>query len=407
MSLIAALKAQLDYVSKVGFLVSLEGLTHWNTEISIPEDFVFVFSEGDKSFFKNIDVQHLDETIGDLDAFIKDTENLILGQLEEEILDFESQILESFNALADLDCILAFADCAADLKYVRPKILPKDENCIEIVNGRHPLQEIVLESDFRPNNTTIEPCRRVHIISGPNFSGKSCYARQVGLLVFMAHIGCFIPCDDAKISITDQIIARFSGFETCSVPQSSFQLSLTQMGHTIRYATSNSLVIIDEFGKGTSPASGIALLTAAIQTLGKQNCKVICTTHFIEMFTMGLLRDGEDGLKAMQMTVHFPECSTDSIEPLFALEEGIATSSAGLACAQKAGVKKVILERASEIINSLKERRKIQPMVEIAHSNTHFPISANPLLRNFFDTNWTTSSDLEIENFMSVTFGSC
>ena len=124
------------------------------------------------------------------------------------------------------------------------------------------------------------------------------------------------------------------------------------------------------------------------------------------MFTMGLLRDGEDGLKAMQMTVHFPESSTDSVEPLFALEEGIATSSAGLACAQKSGVKKVVLERASEIIDSLKDRRKIQPMVGIAHSNTQIPSSANQLIRNLFETNWTTSSDLEIENFMSIAFGS-
>jgi DNA mismatch repair protein MSH5 len=226
---------------KVGFLVSLDNAEKWNDECgAIPNDFVFVFSEGDKSFFKNIDVQHLDETIGDLDAFIKDTEHLILAELEEEILDFEDQIRDSFNALADLDCILAFASCASDLAYVRPDMMPANNNLVKIINGRHPLQEIIVESEYTPNDTDINHFNRIQIITGPNFSGKSCYARQVGILVYMAHIGCFIPCEQATISLMDRIIARFSATETCSVPQSSFQLSLTQMSHTLRQASSNS-----------------------------------------------------------------------------------------------------------------------------------------------------------------------
>lgn len=166
-----------------------------------------------------------------------------MAELEDDILDCECELRGSFSALAELDCILAFADCAIDNKYVRPEVVPAVENCIQILNGRHPLQEIVMETEFIANSTNVDASNRVNIITGPNFSGKSCYARQVGVLAFMSHIGSFIPCDAARISIIDLILARFSSVETCAVPQSSFQLDLTQMGSILRRATPNSLVV--------------------------------------------------------------------------------------------------------------------------------------------------------------------
>jgi DNA mismatch repair protein MSH5 len=177
---------------------------------------------------------------------------LLVAELEDDILECENELRETFNALADLDCILSFASCADDLKYVRPDVVPAGENCIEITNGRHPLQEIIIDGDFIPNNTATNATDRVNIVTGPNFSGKSCYARQVGLIVYMAHIGSFVPCDTARISVTQQILARFSSVESCSVPQSSFQLDLSQMGSILRRSNSSSLVLIDEFGKGKS-----------------------------------------------------------------------------------------------------------------------------------------------------------
>jgi MutS domain V len=270
------------YRSQVGFLVALQDQLDWSEQGVLTNDFKFIFTEAGKSFFKNADVRDLDESIGDLDAvstvalrvdrnnvhvksskntsspccptdrfdhvllftkYIKDTEALILAELEDDILDCECELRGTFNALAELDCILAFSDCAINNKYVRPEVVPAVDNCIQILNGRHPLQEIVMDTEFIPNNTYADASNRVNIITGPNFSGKSCYARQVGVLAFMAHIGCFIPCDAARISILDQILARFSSVETCAVPQSSFQLDLTQMGSILRRTTPNSLVV--------------------------------------------------------------------------------------------------------------------------------------------------------------------
>jgi DNA mismatch repair protein MSH5 len=192
----------------------------------------------------------LDQCVGDLDGQIKDIETIIVAELEEVILDNYIDLLASFSAFSELDCILSFASCAMDLKLTRPQVVPCHEKCIHITRGRHPLQEIVVEGDFVPNDTFIDCDSRVNIITGPNFSGKSCYARQVGVIVYMAHLGSFVPCDAARISIVDSIYANFGATETCSVPQSSFQLDLSCMGNILRRARPGSLIIVDEFGKG-------------------------------------------------------------------------------------------------------------------------------------------------------------
>jgi DNA mismatch repair protein MSH5 len=192
----------------------------------------------------------LDNSIGDVHANIKDAEAIIASELEDDILDCGTELRETYSALADLDCILSLASSASDHNYVRPVVVSSEEKCILIQNGGHPLHEHIIDSNFIRNHAVIDETNRVNIVSGPNYSGKSCYARQVGVLVYMAHIGSFIPCERARISIVDRILTQFSVVETCTVPQSSFQLDLTRMARIMNSATENSLVLIDEFGKG-------------------------------------------------------------------------------------------------------------------------------------------------------------
>ena len=243
---------------QVGFLIALDKRQHVHNETTnefagLSETFTFVFTQNNDAYFKNEDMRELDDEIGDLDSFIKDTEHLIKSELEDDILDSESELRSTFSALAELDCILSLTSCAADLNFTRPDVVSVDRpehNIIYIENGRHPLQELITDGEFIKNDTMVDQSNRVNIITGPNFSGKSCYTRQVGVLVYLAHIGSFLPCDRAKISITDQILVRISSIETCAVPQSSFQLDLTQMAVILRQSTPRTLVLIDEFGKG-------------------------------------------------------------------------------------------------------------------------------------------------------------
>lgn len=217
----------------------------------LPEDFQSLFDERENRYFKSAEMNELDATHGDYDSLIKDLEQEILVELEDDILQRDTEIRETFDALADLDCIMSLAEIAVENGYIRPIVMPAHMNCIRIKNGRHPLQEHLVDQEFVKNDTGIDQDSRVNIITGPNFSGKSCYARQVGILAYMAHIGSFIPCESAEISLIDRILCQFSAIETCEVPQSSFQHDLTRVGRMLRTATPSSLLLMDEFGKGT------------------------------------------------------------------------------------------------------------------------------------------------------------
>jgi DNA mismatch repair protein MSH5 len=386
------------FLHQLGFLVSIHKSQHdyneeTNTFPALPQEFTCVFSNANEAYFKNDLMRELDETIGDVHGFIQDTERMIVSELEEDILDHESDLRGTFNAIAELDCILCFAACADDLNFTRPSLAEPRDRCIQIKNGRHPLQEIIIDGEFVPNDTAIDSRNRVNIITGPNFSGKSCYTRQVGVIVYMAHIGSFVPADKATIAITDQILARISTVETCAVPQSSFQLEMTQMGTILRRATPFSLVLVDEFGKGTSPSSGIAVLTAVLKQFASMKCKVICTTHFLEIFSLNLVRDGVAAMKAFQMQVQIPRTNEGIAKPLFKIQPGVAKSSAGLVCAEKAGVDKQIIGRAKELLGALQSGTQIGPVEEICNPPLDISTEAREALTMFLSVdNWNEAS---------------
>jgi DNA mismatch repair protein MSH5 len=258
-------------------------------QITLPLDFERVFVQDGEVYFKCSEMRELDAELGDLDIFIRDKERIILNELEENILEKQSELLECFKAVSSLDCILSFTDCAADLGYSRPLVIDDDalqdqkqrKQVVYIKEGRHPLQEVITNTEFVPNDVRIDDQDRIVVITGPNFSGKSCYLRQVGLLVYMAHIGSFIPCSEATISLTDQIFARISTIESCSRPQSSYQLELTEMASILLKATPKSLVLMDEVGKGTHPSSGIAILAAALKKISDIGCGKIFPGFFV------------------------------------------------------------------------------------------------------------------------------
>jgi hypothetical protein len=160
------------FVPQVGFLVALDKTLVLTNAVELPEDFSHIFNQDDEAFFKTKEMRELDGDIGDLHGLIKDTECMIVTDLEESLLDSELELRESFKALAELDCILAFADCACDLKFVRPRMTEATNNRIYFKEGRHPLQEIITEREFVPNDAHINQEGRVNVITGPNFSGK-------------------------------------------------------------------------------------------------------------------------------------------------------------------------------------------------------------------------------------------
>jgi DNA mismatch repair protein MSH5 len=355
-------------------------------------------------YFKCDEMRVLDGELGDLDGLIKDREKTILTELEETILDAEIELRESFKALSELDCILSFAACAADLRFTRPKIVEHSEehgNLVYIKDGRHPLQEVFTEREFVPNDVRIDDQDRVVVITGPNYSGKSCYLRQVGVLVYMAHLGSFIPASRALISITDQICARIATIETCARPQSSYQLELTEMASILLATTPKSLVLIDEFGKGTNPASGIAVLGAALKKLSAKGCKTVCTTHFLELFSMNIIQDQQAGIRARRMTIHLPDGDADSAVPLFKLDDGVASSSAGLVCARNAGITHAVIDRAKEIIQTMRAKKAVRPLPEAMPYTPQFSKTEEEMLLYFSSVeSWENASKDQLKKLV-------
>ncbi|KAF9433070.1 MutS protein msh5 [Entomortierella beljakovae] len=301
----------------------------------------------------------------------------ILQGLQERILEYSQILVTCSDICAELDVLLSLAYVARIRNYKRP--LLSEKNILHIVNGRHPLQELVVSS-FVANNThlgdlsgsgrpddidefyattscppTIEiqseserlyNDNMVMILSGPNSSGKSVYLKQVALITYMAHIGSFVPADSAVIGITDKILTRIQTRETVSSVQSALMTDMQQVIFALEVATDRSLVILDEFGKGTISTDGAGLFCGVIEHLAARTLnkpRVLATTHFHELFENQLL-DLTLPISLNTMEV-FQE--PDSLEAtfLFRVIPGKTASSLGPVCAAMAEMPLAIVQR--------------------------------------------------------------
>lgn len=254
------------------------------------QDFEFAFSEdGDekKYFYHTSKTRELDNLLGDIYHKILDMERAIIRDLVSRIIHFVPQLIKAVNFAAELDCFLSLALVARQNNYVRP-ILTED-TLLDIQNGRHVLQEMTIDT-FVPNDTKILNTGRINIITGPNYSGKSIYIKQVALVVFLSHVGSFVPADAAVVGMTDRIFCAM-GSKPMTTGQSTFMIDLHQVGMMLRQATSRSLCLLDEFGKGTLTKDGIGLLGGAINHFANYDCppKVLLCTHLMEIFNTSCL----------------------------------------------------------------------------------------------------------------------
>nr|XP_018683409.1 PREDICTED: DNA mismatch repair protein MSH5 isoform X3 [Musa acuminata subsp. malaccensis]XP_018683410.1 PREDICTED: DNA mismatch repair protein MSH5 isoform X3 [Musa acuminata subsp. malaccensis]XP_018683411.1 PREDICTED: DNA mismatch repair protein MSH5 isoform X3 [Musa acuminata subsp. malaccensis] len=238
------------YVHQIGYLMCIFDEKLSDETLGKLHDFELAFSEdGDEKrfFYHTPKTRELDNLLGDIYHKILDMERAIIRDLITRVLNFVPQLIKAVNFAAELDCILSLALIAHQNNYVRP-ILTED-TFLDIKNGRHALQEMTVDT-FVPNDTKILDDGRINIITGPNYSGKSIYVKQVALVVYLSHIGSFIPADSATIGITDRIFCAM-GNKPMTTEQSTFMIDLHQVGMMLRQATSHSLCLMDEFGKGT------------------------------------------------------------------------------------------------------------------------------------------------------------
>jgi DNA mismatch repair protein MutS len=251
------------------------------------------------------------------------------------------------RAAAQLDVLSAFAAVAAERGYCRPQFA--DDIRIEIESGRHPVVEDQVER-FIANDTRLSPARQLLLITGPNMGGKSTYMRQVALIALMAHAGSFVPAKAARLGPLDQIFTRIGAADDLAGGRSTFMVEMTESAAILHNATAQSLVLMDEVGRGTSTFDGLALAWAiARQLLERNKALTLFATHYFEMTRIAL-----EYKEAANVHLDAVE-HKDTIVFLHAVEEGPASQSYGLQVAQLAGVPKAVIQRARRILQQLEE----------------------------------------------------
>ena len=340
---------------------------------------------------------------------MKEYETLVLNA-EERIREIElrlfretcaalaksvGRMLEAAHALAELDVLSALAESAALGGYTRPEV--RDDNGLDIRDGRHPVVEQMLHGErYVPNDTTFEQGEVMRVITGPNMSGKSTYLRQAALIVLMAQMGSFVPAASAKIGLVDRIFTRIGAQDEIHAGQSTFMVEMIEVANILHHATQRSLLILDEIGRGTSTYDGVSIAWAVVEHLHNHpqlRAKTLFATHYHELTQLADLLPG-----VRNYNVAVTEAD-GTVVFLHKIIPGGADRSYGIHVAQLAGLPRPVIQRATEIMAELEKSSgqavRINP--QAAQQAALFP-ETSPLLDELKSLDMNSVSPIEALN---------
>ena len=272
----------------------------------------------------------------------------LFAQLRDKTNEYQRQMYSTATVLGELDVLQSLATLARNRNYCRPELTP--EPILDIRDGRHPVLDITRpDGDFVPNDIICDDSAGfIQLITGPNMAGKSTFIRQVALITLMAQIGSFVPARSARIGVADRIFARVGASDELSRGRSTFMVEMTETARILNNATHNSLVILDEIGRGTSTYDGISLAWAVVEHLhDKIGCRTLFATHYHELTDLG---ENGDGISNLNVAVRE---WNDQIAFLHKIVPGAADRSYGIHVARLAGVPQEVVKRADEILVQL------------------------------------------------------
>ncbi|GKZ53619.1 mutS protein msh5 [Aspergillus niger] len=331
-----------------------------------------MFFTENRAYLKDFRMREMDDKLGDIYGIICEREIEIVYDLAQRVLQYEKVLLEASDICGQIDSLLAMAHAASSYKLVRPKMVQED--VIKIKGGRHILQELTVSS-YVPNDTyligrrtqreslqpicsTLKPYENecepsMLLLTGPNYSGKSVYMKQVALIIYLAQVGSFVPAESAELGIIDKILVKSNTQDSVSQIQSTFMNDLQQLSFDLKQVTGHSLLLIDEFGKGTNENDGIGLACGVLENiLNREDApKVIAATHFHEILANEYLKPRPQlQLGHMEVRVHEePGEAEDQITYLYNFRTGRSDQSFGTICAAMNGISQTIVDRANEI----------------------------------------------------------
>ncbi|SEF47090.1 DNA mismatch repair protein MutS [Caloramator fervidus] len=295
------------------------------------------------------ELKEIEETILGAEAKIVEIEYDLFVEIRNKIYSQVSRIKKVAQYLAIIDVLLSFAKVSFENNYVKPQIT--NDGAIEIKDGRHPVVEKMISGVFVPNDTLLDlKDNMIIIITGPNMAGKSTYLRQVALITLLAQVGCFVPAKSARISIVDRIFTRIGASDDLSLGQSTFMVEMTEVSNILKNATKNSLIILDEVGRGTSTYDGLSIAWSVIEYINNRiGAKTLFATHYHELTELeGKIR----GVKNYCISVK--EHGEDIIF-LRKIVRGGADQSYGIQVAKLAGLPEEVIKKAKEILAKLEE----------------------------------------------------
>ncbi len=318
----------------------------------VPDDYVRKQTLVNAERYITSELKEYETRVLNAEEEILQTERKLFANICAQIASQRDRLLQTARAIAHLDVFLSLATVAVREGYARPQLT--EDNVLWIEAGRHPVVEKLLESSTRyvPNDSQFDLASRIHIITGPNMSGKSTYIRQVAIIVLMAQIGSFVPADAATIGLVDRIFARIGAQDEIHAGQSTFMVEMVETARLLSGSGPRSLLILDEIGRGTSTYDGLAIARAVIEYIHNNprlNCRTLFATHYHELTELPNI---------LPRTSNYNVAVAEEGEDIVFLHRvlpGGADQSYGVHVARLAGMPQSVVDRAGELLQQLEE----------------------------------------------------
>ncbi len=384
---------KVSYNKVYGYYIEV---TKSNTDL-VPEEYIRKQTLVNAERYITPELKEYETLVLNAEERIHEIEGRVFAQVCEELAGSASDLLSTARGLAELDAYLSLAESAAINGYHRPDVV--DEKCLEITDGRHPVVEKLRTSErFVPNDAIMDENEIIRVITGPNMSGKSTILRQVALIVLMAQMGSFIPADSAKIGLVDRIFTRIGAQDEIHAGQSTFMVEMIEAANILHNATTRSLLILDEIGRGTSTYDGVSIAWAMIEYIHSHpdlKSYTLFATHYHELTQLAQLLPG-----VRNYNVAVSE-SDGKVVFLHKIIPGGADRSYGIHVAQIAGLPKPVIQRANEILKQLEDSSgtTLKQEETVKQQLTLFPEN-NAILEAFRELDINSLSPIEALNLL-------